>query len=183
MRSGPDTDRVPVRRLALFTQAGYDKGRPYLVQALWFGVMNLFFSAWWFPRPGRAPLLRLFGAEIGKDVFIRHRVRVLWPWKLKIGDDCWIGEDVWLLNLEPITIGHDVCLSQGVFLCTGSHDRRQLGFGYDNGPIDVQPEAWLAADALVLRGVTVGRAAVVGARGIVTRDVPADAVVPTGSTW
>ena len=176
-------ERAPARRLALFTQDGYDKGRPYLTQALWFAAMNLFFGAWWFPRKLRAPLLRAFGAQIGRNVFIRHRVRVLWPWKLIIGDDCWIGEDVWLLNLEPITIGHDVCLSQRAFLCTGSHDRHQLGFVYDNGPIEIRSEAWVAADALVLRGTVVGTGAVVGARAVVTRDVPTDHVVAAGTTW
>ena len=175
--------RLAVRRLALFTQQGYDKGRPYAVQALWFAVMNLLFCQWWFPQRGRTVLLRAFGAQVGENVFIRHRVRILWPWKLSIGDDCWIGEDVWLLNLEPITIGHDVCLSQGAFLCTGSHDWRQLGFGYDNGPIVIGPEVWVAAQALVLRGVTVGRAAVIGARCVVTRDVPVDQTVRTGTTW
>lgn len=175
--------REPFRRLSLFTQQGYDKGRPIVVQALWVAAMNLLFSAWWFPRKLRPPLLRAFGATVGDNVFIRHRVRVLWPWKLSIGDDCWIGEDVWLLNLEPITIGHDVCLSQGVFLCTGSHDRRQPGFFYDNGPIDVRPEVWLAAESLVLRGVVLGEGAVVGARAVITRDVPPDQVVPTNSTW
>lgn len=160
---------------------GYDKGRGFLWQASWFAVQNLVFGAWWCPGSLRPWLLKAFGAKIGRNVFIRHRVRVLWPWKLVIGDDCLIGEDVWLLNLEPVTIGSDVCLSQGAFLCTGSHDHDSPTFDYDNGPIAVHDGAWIAAQALVLRGVTVGVGAVVGARAVVRRDVAPGARVPLNS--
>ena len=84
---------------------------------------------------------------------IRHRVRVQWPWKLSIGDDCWIGEGVWLLNLEPITVEHDVCLSQEAFICTGCHRHRDPAFEFDNGPIAIGAGAWVAARATVLRGL------------------------------
>ena len=157
---------------------GYDKGRGFFWQAAWFAVQNLLFGTWWCPGALRPTLLRLFGARVGDNVFIRHSVRVLWPWKLRIGNDCLIGEDVWLLNLEPITIGSDVCLSQGVFLCTGSHDHRSAHFDYDNGPIEVRDGAWVAAQALVMRGVTIGIGSVIGARAVVRRDVDDGASVP-----
>lgn len=171
------------RSLRGFHGYGYDKQRGRAWQALWFATMNLVFAAWWCPGRLRPMLLRAFGAQVGERVFIRHRVRVLWPWKLSVGDDCWIGEDVWLLNLEPISVGRDVCLSQGAFLCTGSHDRQSPTFEYDNGPILVDDGAWVAAQALLLRGTRVGRGAVVGARAVVTRDVPAGALVGAGERW
>jgi putative colanic acid biosynthesis acetyltransferase WcaF len=161
-----------MRRLSGFTAAGYTKGRSALVQALWVATQHLVFYKWWLPPRLRPPLLRAFGAQIGHNVFIRHRVRVLWPWKLSIGNDCWIGEDVWLLNLEDIVIEHDVCLSQGAFLCAGSHDRRSETFEYDNGPITVRAGAWIAARAVVLRGVEVGANAVIPAGGVADRSVP-----------
>lgn len=155
------------RRLADFTGTGYDKGRSKAWQAAWFAVQNTFFAAWWFPARWRVSLLRAFGATIGEGVFIRHRVRVLWPWKLTVGDNCWIGEDAWLLNLEPITLGHDVCLSQGVFLCTGSHDRRSPTFEYDNGPITVGNHVWIGAQVIALRGADIRPGVVVPARLVV----------------
>lgn len=160
----------PTRSLAEFSGIGYDKGRSKTVQVLWFAVLNLCFVKWWMPPCLRPLVLRLFGAKMGRRVFIRHRVRVLWPWKLEVGDDCWIGEGAWLLNLEPIRIGHDVCLSQEVLLCTGSHDRNSASFEYDNAAIVVEDCVWVAARATVLRGVRIGKGSVVGACALVTRD-------------
>jgi putative colanic acid biosynthesis acetyltransferase WcaF len=176
-------DGVLQRSLRDFCGAGYDRGRNRLWQAAWFACMNLIFGAWWCPSRLRPILLRAFGASVGERVFIRHRIRVLWPWKLTIGDDCWIGEDVWLLNLEPIIVGHDVCLSQGVYLCTGGHNRRSPSMEYNNGPIAIGDGAWLATQALVLRGVSVGVGATVGARALVTRDVPDGAIVRAADRW
>jgi putative colanic acid biosynthesis acetyltransferase WcaF len=164
-------DGSTVRRLRGFSGGGYDRGRSRLVQVLWFATLHMVFYGWWCPAAFRPTILRLFGATVGSHVLIRHRVRVMWPWKLAIGDDVWIGEDAWLLNLEPITIGNDVCVSQGVMLCTGSHDPDSATMEYDNAPITLADGCWVAARATVLRGVTVGAGAVVGATALVHRDV------------
>lgn len=168
------------RRLRGFTGKGYDKGRPLPVQVLWFAVQHLIFRKWWLPARLRPQILRAFGAEIGNRVLIRHGVRVQWPWKLRVADDVWIGEDVWILTLETVTIGADVCVSQGAMLCTGSHRRHSPTFEFDNGPIVLEPGSWVAARATVLRGVTVKAGAVVGAGVVAHRDVPAGEVLTAG---
>ncbi|MFJ8634575.1 putative colanic acid biosynthesis acetyltransferase [Streptomyces sp. NPDC093568] len=168
------------RSLRGFTGEGYDKGRPLLVQAAWFAVLHLVFVKWWFPARWRPALLRAFGARIGRRVLIRHGVRVHWPWRLSVGDDAWIGEGAWLLNLQHITIGRDVCVSQEALLCTGSHQRRSPTFEFDNGPIHLESGAWIAARAVVLRGVTVGRGAVVGASAVAHRDLGPGEVITSG---
>ena len=119
----------------------------------------------------RVAILRAFGAQIGDGVLVRHRVRIHWPWKLTIGDNSWIGEGAWILNLEPVTIGANVCVSQDAFLCTGSHDRRSPTFEFDNGPITIGDGAWVAARATVLRGVTLSDNAVIRAGSVTARDV------------
>ena len=162
---------TPERDLRSFTGAGYDKGRSRAWQVLWFVVMNAAFMKWWMPMRFRPAILRAFGAQIGDRVRIRQNVRVLWPWKLAIADDCWIGEGVWLLNLEQITIEHDACLSQEAFLCTGSHLHRDPAFEFDNAPILIGAGAWIAARATVLRGSHVGGGVLVGA-GSVVRPAP-----------
>jgi putative colanic acid biosynthesis acetyltransferase WcaF len=187
VRSGPSTAELTVqgnvsvradltgplpilaeRRLRDFTGAGYDKGRSILWQAAWFAVMNLVFMQWWLPSRFRPAILRAFGADVGERVLIRHRVRVQWPWKLSIGDDCWVGEGVWLINLEPITVDHDVCLSQEALLCTGSHQHRDPTFEFDNRPIQIRAGAWVAARAIVLGGADVASGEVVSA-GVVRK--------------
>jgi putative colanic acid biosynthesis acetyltransferase WcaF len=180
--TGGSGHRAAVERsLRGFTGAGYDKGRPLLVQAAWFAVLNLVFVKWWFPARWRPALLRAFGAQIGQRVLIRSRVRVHWPWRLDVGDDVWIGEGAWLLNLERITIGNDVCVSQDALLCTGSHLRHSPTFEFDNGPIRLEPGAWVAARAVVLRGVTVGRGAVVGASAVARRNIRPGAILTAGA--
>lgn len=168
-----------MRAMAAFTGAGYDRGRPLAHQVAWYVVQNLIFVKWWFPARLRPAVLRAFGAEVGPGVLVRSRVRVHWPWKLSVGEDTWIGEGVWLLNLEPITLGHDVCLSQEALLCTGSHDRHSPSFEFDNAPIVVDDGGWVAARAIVLRGVRVGRESVVGAGATAHQDVPDGAVLTT----
>lgn len=170
------------RNLRGFTGAGYDKGRSLPMQALWFATQHLVFRSWWLPARLRPVLLRRFGATVGERVLIRRDVRVHWPWKLTIGDDVWIGESAWLLDLEPIRIGSNVCVSQEALLCTGSHDRRSPTFEFDNGPICLEDGAWVAARATVLRGVTVGPGAIVGAHAVAATDVaPGTTVIATGT--
>jgi putative colanic acid biosynthesis acetyltransferase WcaF len=177
---GPEHRATLERSLRGFTGAGYDKGRPLPVQAAWFAVLHLAFVKWWFPARWRPAVLRAFGARVGQRVLIRHGVRVHWPWRLHIGDDVWIGEGAWLLNLDQITIGSNVCVSQEALLCTGSHQRHSRTFEFDNGPICLEPGSWVAARAVVLRGVTVGRGAAVGASAVAHRDVRRGAVVTSG---
>lgn len=160
------------RHLAQFSGVGYSKGRPAIVQAMWVITSSLLVQRIWCTSKMRVAILRRFGADIGDRVLIREGVRIHWPWKLEIGNDVWIGVDVWLLNLEKITVGSNVCISQSAFLCTGSHDASSLSFEFDNAPIEVRDGSWIAAQATILRGVTIGEDALVGAKALVTSDVP-----------
>lgn len=170
------------RELDRFTKDGYSKGRGLLMQASWFAISNLFFMKWWFPPKLRPFVLRRFGCRVGKNVFIRHRVRILWPWKLEIGDNSWLGEDLWILNLEPVKVGSNVCLSQEVILCTGSHNHKSPLFEYRNESIEIQDGVWLAVQVLVLPGVTIGKGASILARSIISHDVEPYSIVKNGIT-
>ncbi|MFT2818180.1 DapH/DapD/GlmU-related protein [Leifsonia sp. A12D58] len=158
--------------LANFVGSGYDRGRSTLWQIAWMLASGLVVVRWWCPVRLRIAILRGFGATIGDKVLIRHGVRIHWPWKLSVGDRSWIGEGVWILNLEPVTIGSDVCVSQSVLLCTGSHDRNSPSFEFDNAPIEIGDGSWIAARATILRGTRIGERCVVGATSLVTADVP-----------
>lgn len=127
------------------------------------------------PRPcfgWRRFVLRRFGAEVGRRVNIYPTTRVYLPWNLRVGDWSAIAEDVLIYNLGPVTIGKRVTISHGVHLCAGTHDYTRTDFPLIRPPIHIQDEAWIAADAFVGPGITIGHGAVVGARAVVTRNVP-----------
>lgn len=152
---------------------GLDRGAPKWKEAMWWLVKTWFFQSglpW--PRAMKRALLRLFGAEIGLGVVIKPRVTILFPWKLSIGDFAWLGEELFILNFEPVSIGRNACLSQRVFLCGGNHDYRDPAFRYRNGPITIEEGVWLGAGVFVAPKVTVGAQSVVTVNSVVNSDLP-----------
>ena len=98
-------------------------------------------------------MLRSFGAKIGDGLIIKPKVRIKNPWRLIIGNHCWIGESVWIDNLEDVTIGNNVSLSQGAMLLTGNHDYTLIDFSYRLGKIVLEDGVWIGARAVVCPGV------------------------------
>jgi putative colanic acid biosynthesis acetyltransferase WcaF len=126
----------------------------------------------WFPYSGfKRFLLRLFGAKIGKGVVIKPCVNIKYPWKLKIGNHVWIGENVWIDNLDMVTIGNNCCLSQGVFMLCGNHDYKSSSFDLKVSPIVLEDGAWIGAKAIVCPGVTVGTHAVLSVGSVATKNL------------
>lgn len=127
------------------------------------------------PRPlhfWRCAVLRAFGARVGPGVHVYPRVRIWAPWKIDLREGCGIGDGVILYSQACITIGRFAVVSQGTHLCAGTHDYAQRGFPLVAKPIVVGNEAWLAAECMVLPGVTIGEGSVIGARAVVTKDMP-----------
>jgi putative colanic acid biosynthesis acetyltransferase WcaF len=138
----------------------------------WFPVQHLIFKSAFLPSVIRTPLLKLFGASIGRRVFIRRGVKVHFPWNLEIGDDCWIGEEVWFINHEKIKISSNVCISQRSIICSGGHDYRSASLEYAHKPIEIKDGAWICLDAKVLPGVTIGECSVVSAGEVARKSLP-----------
>lgn len=153
------------------------RGRPAWIVQLWWLVQAIFFNTSpQFMYGWRRFLLKSFGAIIGRAVLIRPSVRITYPWKLRIGDHAWIGDNVELYTLARIDIGAHAVVSQRSYLCTGSHDYRTINFAITAKPIVIEPEAWIASEVFIAPGVTVGKGAVVGVRSLVLGDVPANAI-------
>jgi putative colanic acid biosynthesis acetyltransferase WcaF len=149
------------------------RGRSGLtVQLWWFVQATLFRGSPQLFYGFRRWLLRRFGAQIGAGVIIRPSVKIPYPWKLKIGDYSWIGDDVVLYCFADITIGRDAVVSQKSYLCAGTHDYRSPSFDITASPIVIEDEAWIAADVFVAPGVTIGKGAVVGSRSSVFTNLP-----------
>jgi putative colanic acid biosynthesis acetyltransferase WcaF len=155
----------------------YKIGRSLPVRMAWFLVgLPLLRCAVISSSGFRRTLLRWFGADIGEGAVIKPGVRVKFPWKLKLGKSCWIGEDCWIDNLAPVVLGDNVCLSQGVYLCTGSHDWSDPAFRLITRPIQVHDGAWIAARVSVGPGSIIGKHAVLGFGSVVTGNIPPDEV-------
>jgi putative colanic acid biosynthesis acetyltransferase WcaF len=105
-------------------------------------------------------------------VLIRPTARVTYPWKVSLGDYCWIGDDVTLYSLGDIDIGPHSVVSQRTYVCAADHDYSQPDFRIRAKPIEIGSECWIAADVFIAPGVKIGDGAVIGARSSVFDDMP-----------
>lgn len=174
----PLQERVLIcQDLSRFKLPANFRGRSALVVQLWWLVQaTLFHSSPQFAYGFRRWLLRCFGATVGAGAVIRPTVTVTYPWKVTIGAQAWIGDDVVLYSLGDIEIGANAVVSQRSYLCAADHDYKQQDFPIRARKVTIGPEAWLAADVFVAPGVTIGQGSVIGARSSVFADMPADMV-------
>ena len=127
-------------------------------------VLGVF--VWW-----RISLLRLFGAKIGRHCAVRSSAKIWLPWNLEMGDWVAISEDCDVYNADKISIGDRTTISKGAFLCGASHDITSPTMELVQAPIAIGSDAWIAAWAIVLPGLTIGNGAVVAAGSVVAKDV------------
>jgi putative colanic acid biosynthesis acetyltransferase WcaF len=145
-----------------------------LRRSLWNVVWHVFFR----PTPKRfcnrwrVWLLVLFGADVQGSVLVLGSCRILQPWKLSLGEGVAIGSQTEIYNYAHVSIGPMTVISQYSYLCTGTHDYTHPHMPLTWAPIRIGSECWIAADVFVAPGVTIGRGAVVGARSVVTQDLP-----------
>lgn len=126
----------------------------------------------------RISLLRLFGAKIGKNCFVAASAKVWAPWNLVMVSNCLLSHKVNCYNTGLITIGDSTIISQGAYLCPGSHDIEDPAFPMICAPLTIEDQVWIATEAFVGgMGITVGQGAVVGARACVFKDVEPWSVV------
>ncbi|WP_083993574.1 WcaF family extracellular polysaccharide biosynthesis acetyltransferase [Picosynechococcus sp. PCC 8807] len=144
-----------------YTTGNYTPGASFLRQLLWFFIGDPVVRTRLIPLSSfKVWVLRRFGATIGQGVRLKPGVRVKFPWRLTIGDHCWIGENTWFDNLAPITLADHVCISQDVYLCTGNHDWSDPTFKLITRAIHIERGSWLGARSSIAPGVTIGEGAV-----------------------
>ncbi len=159
--------------LAEFNNDSFSRGASIFKEFSWRLVQWFLFRADFFKFYGlKCRVLKLFGARLGENIAWKPSVKVTFPWKLSVGNNSWIGEEAWLLNLDKIIIGDNVCISQRAFLCTGSHDWNTSSFDLVAKPIVIKDGAWICANVFIGPGVTVGENSVVTAGSVVTKDLP-----------
>lgn len=157
--------------LAAFSTGTYYAGPKWKVLAWYLCNYYVLNSAFPWPYALKRALLRLFGASIGKGLVIKTKVRIKYPWRLTIGDHCWLGEGVWIDNLADVTLGDHVCISQGALLLTGNHDYTLTDFPYRLGSILIENGAWIGAMAVVCPGVTCGSHSVLTVNAVAAKNL------------
>lgn len=150
----------------------YSPNRNAIVRFIWYIVNVLFFkSSFSLSSKFKVFCLKLFGAKVGKGVVIKPCVNIKYPWNLKIGDYSWIGENVWIDNLEIVDIGKNVCISQGAMLLTGNHNYKLVTFDYNGKLIKIEDGVWIGAQSVVCPGVVCKNHSILSVGSVAKKDL------------
>jgi putative colanic acid biosynthesis acetyltransferase WcaF len=151
--------------------------RHRILRAVW-NMTWLTLASWTPPafRPWRRLLLRLFGAKLDADTDVRGSARVWYPPNLVMRHRAILAARVNCYNMALIEVGEWAIVSQGAHLCGGTHNPDDPNFQLLAKPIRIGRGAWIAAEAFVGPGVTVGDRAVLGARAVAAKDLAADTI-------
>ena len=99
--------------------------------------------------------------------------RVWAPWNVTLADEACFADGCTIYSQDQVVLGRRAVVSQGAHLCTGTHDYETAGSPLRTKPIVIGDYAWVSAEVFVHPGVTIGEGAVIGARSVVTKDMPA----------
>lgn len=144
--------------LTQFQHPNIQGNRNVIWRVSWYLINAMFFRSTilgLLPSTIKAGILRLFGANVGRGLVCKPRVNIKYPWFLSIGDDVWLGEELWIDNLCEVSIGSNVCLSQGVRIFTGSHDWSIPEFPTFTRPIRISDGVWVTAFCVIKPGVNI----------------------------
>jgi len=157
--------------LSTYNNNWYQPGSK-IKRLLWYIISMVFFQASWnISSSLKVFWLKLFGATIGTGTILKPKVTIKYPWKLTIGDHCWIGENVWIDNLDQVTLEDNVCVSQGALLLCGNHNYKSVNFNLMIAPIYLKEGSWVGAKSIVAPGVTFESHAVLSLGSVATQNL------------
>jgi len=140
--------------LSTYNNNEFETGAGSIKRLSWYFVNIIFFKSPLFPVYGlKVLMLRIFGASVGNGVKIKPSVNIKFPWKLELGNHIWIGENVWIDNLDKVSIADNCCISQGALLLCGNHNFKRSTFDLITGPIILEQGVWLGAKSVVCPNV------------------------------
>jgi len=128
---------------------------------------------------GLAPKISNSGGRsfLGDDVIFDSKVTPIYleltrDGVLRIGEQTYLNDGVWLGCTSAITIGARCLIGPGVRIFDNSyHGLYQRRVLPNARPVKIEDDVWIATNAIILGGVTIGRGAVVGANSVVSHDV------------
>lgn len=159
--------------LSRFQNSDYNPGSS-LKRLIWFFFNAFFLQNRLNPFSGlKIFILRLFGAKIGNGVVIKPNVNIKYPWRLTIGNYVWIGEKVWIDNLDNVIIDDNSCLSQGAMLLCGNHNYSKSTFDLITKPIHIKEGVWIGAHSIVVPGIICDSHSVLAVNSVATKNLEA----------
>lgn len=120
--------------------------------------------------------------ELGRKVKLGKQIYLgTWPsGKLVIGNDTYIGRNSIILAYQSVIIGNDCLIAPGCHITDTNHGivageliRKQP---LNSKPVQIGNDVWIGAGCSILPGVTIGSGAVIGARAVVAKDIPSNAI-------
>jgi len=120
----------------------------------------------------RVRLLRLFGADIDWSAQIDSSAVIEYPWQLSVGPGVVVSHRVILNCMGRVQLGAGTRISQYTHIVAGTHDYTRPDMIILRQPVTIGEHCWIAADAFIGPGVTIGDRAIVAARSSVFHDLP-----------
>jgi len=155
--------------LSKYNNSWYYPGKGLIIRTIWFIVNAIILQNSLIVSSGlKIWLLKKFGAKVGKGVVLKPSINVKYPWNIEIGNYSWIGERVWLDSLGKIKIADNVCISQGVYFCTGNHNWSDPAFGLMIKTITIEEGVWIGANSIVSPNVTIASHSVISVGSVIT---------------
>lgn len=134
------------------------------------------------------PFKKAMLGKCGKNVLINEKTNLMYK-NIFVGNNVSIGTNcTFICGMAKIIIGDNVMFAPNVTVVTGSHRYDIIGKYMKNiteseklpendQDVVFEGDNWIASNAIILKGVTIGRGAIVAAGAIVTKDVPPYAIV------
>tara|TARA_B110000503_G_scaffold96495_1_gene145088 strand:+ start:1383 stop:1934 length:552 start_codon:yes stop_codon:yes gene_type:complete len=129
----------------------------------------------------RVFLLKIFGAKIGKHCHIYPKVKIWAPWNLELGDYIGIADHVKLYSMDKIIIDDFCTISDGSYLCCGTHDYNSKNFQLITKPINIKKKTWVCSEVFIHPGITISEGCVIGARSVVNKNLDNKYMVCAGN--
>ena len=152
-------------------------------------ILRFMLFRWRFDRYGHRCGLeskaRIIGAcsiSLGDRVMIRRRVLIAGNGIFEVGSNTTINEEVIIAVTSRITIGENCMIAPRVYILDVDHEFQSRSVpiskqGYVSSPVRIEDDVWIGTQAVILRGVTIGQGAIIGANSVVTKDVQPYSIV------
>ena len=117
-------------------------------------------------------------SSVGTDVGLRMPLTIYHPQGLAIGNQVSIGEYTHIRASGGVSIGDRVLIASHVIITSRGHPKSIPRYGVnEDGPIHIEDDVWISANAVILPNTYIGRGSIVAAGAVVTEDVPPFTIV------